>query len=359
MACGRASPAFGLLLVIASGCPERGDESGDEIADTGESDHTSTDEGPITGQDQGTSDDEGTDDGDLHRPVLPEPGDGDGDAGDGDGDAGDEDGEGDGNGDGEGDGDGEGQVDHPERCWDDTWNGNVLPHVIHRNTTDRLDDFTGSCGIDAARDYQLGFVAPWSGLFSFDTSGSSFDTVLYAHEGQCGETELACNDDFIGHDSRIVLELAAGELITLSIDGTGAFEQGLFTLTISEAVLPVCTPEFIQPNLPTIMLGDSSDGIDQLASGCGGDGAPERVYQFVAPGPGSYRFDTFGSSFDTVLYVLDECAGPPLACNDDAGFDLQSELVLQLAGGQHLLIVVDGVGPDDAGPFLLNVKKVS
>jgi hypothetical protein len=329
---------LGVLLVL-SGCPEPDDEAGDdELGDTGESDEADSDDAP-----DDDDDDDGNDDDDVRPPII-----GDGDSGDGDGD-GDP---------GDGDGDGENVIDDPDRCWDDTWSGDVLPHVILGNTTDRVDSFTGSCGLGAAPDYQLGFVAPWSGHFAFDTAGSSFDTVVYAHEQECGPQELACNDDFIGLDSRIVLELDAGELITLSVDGTGAFEQGLFTLEISEAVLPVCETEFIQPNLPTIVLGDNSEGLDQLASGCGGEGAPEHVYEFVAPGPGSYRFDTFGSSFDTVLYALDECDGPPLACNDDADFDLQSELVLQLAGGQQVLIVVDGFGPGDAGPFLLNVEEL-
>ena len=327
-----------MLLALTSGCPEPDDEAGvDELGDTGESEEADSDDSP-------SEDDDDSDDGDVNPPPIADD-DGPGD-GDGDGDSGD------------GDGDGDPPFDDPDRCWDDTWNGSTLPHVILGNTIGRVDSFLGSCGIDAAPDYQLGFVAPWSGYFAFDTGDSSFDTVVYGHDGECGREELACNDDFIGLDSRIVLELDAGDLITVSVDGTGSFEQGLFALEISEAVLPVCEIEFIPPNLPTIVLGDNSDGDSQLASGCGGEGARERVFEFVAPGPGSYRFDTLGSSFDTVLYALDECDGPPLACNDDAGFDLQSELVVQLAGGQQVLIVVDGLGPDDAGPFLLNVGQL-
>jgi len=45
-------------------------------------------------------------------------------------------------------------------------------------------------------------------------------------------------------------------------------------------------------------------------------------------------------------------------CNDDAGFDLQSELFVDLNGGQKIMIVVDGFGPADFGQFLLNVEKL-
>ncbi|MFO7561338.1 MAG: hypothetical protein R6X02_01740 [Enhygromyxa sp.] len=326
----------GTLLALLSGCSELEDDPHtDGLGETG-----LTETGFVEPDDSSPGEPELPDDPDIpfggvDRDLLPPVvGDGDGDPGDGDGD------------------------DDPLRCWDDTWSGGPLPHVILGNTLGLDDDSIGSCGIGAAPDYQLGFVAPWSGSFMFDTGGSSFDTVLYVHEGKCGEAELTCNDDFIGLDSRVVVELAQGEVITLSVDGTGAFEQGLFKLTISEAVVPVCEPEFIPPNLPAVVLDDTTGADSQLASGCGGEGAPERVYQFVAPGPGSYRFDTFGSSFDTVLYLLDECDGPPLACNDDAGFDLQSELVVQLAGGEQVLVVVDGFGPGDAGHFLLNVAKL-
>jgi len=323
----------GVLLVLATGCPEPADDpDGDEIGDTGI-------EPPDIGDssdDSGDTDDDGGGGGhaeprDVRAPSL----------GDGDGD----------------DEPGGTPEDDPLRCWDDFWNDDTLPLVILGNTTNRVDNFTGSCGLGAAPDYQLGFIAPWSGTFAFETSGS-FDTVVYIHDGECSEQELACNDDFIGLNSRAVVALEQGQMITVNVDGTGPFEQGLFKLTISEAIIPICAPEFIPPNLPTVVLGDSSDADSQLASGCGGAGAPERVYSFVAPGPGSYRFDTAGSSFDTVLYLLDECAGAPLLCNDDAGFDLQSELIAQLAGGEHVLIVVDGFGPGDAGPLLLNVTKL-
>jgi hypothetical protein len=155
-----------------------------------------------------------------------------------------------------------------------------------------------------------------------------------------------------------VVDLKKGQIVTVSVDGLGSFEEGQFTLEISEFVKVECEAQFIAPNLPTIELGDTTGAPSQLSSGCGGNGAPERVYEFAAPGPGTYRFDTLGSSFDTVLYALDDCNSAPLACNDDKGLDLQSELVLELAGGEHVLLVVDGNGPGDAGPFLFSVEKL-
>ena len=328
--------ALGVLLSLTTGCPEPGDEAGEGLGGTAETGETGSD-GDSSGDGDGDADDSGGVEGDGNlRPPL--------DTGDGDGD---------------GDGDNEFEsADDPGRCWDRTWNGDELPALIIDNTIGRSDDFLGSCGIGAAPDFQLGFVAPWAGSFTFDTSGSSFDTVLYVNDGECGTPELACNDDFIDLESRLTIDLELGQIVTVNVDGAGAFEEGPFKLNITEAVPPVCEPDMIVPNLPAQLIGDTSNDSNQLASGCGGAQAPEHVYEFVAPGPGSYRFDTMGSEIDTVLYLLDECAGAPLVCDNDVNLELYSELVAELAGGQHVLVVVDGHDADAVGPFVLNVHKL-
>lgn len=329
--------SLGLSLLFVTGCPEADDEVGDDgvgSTDTGESGDTGA-AGPIPDSDGGGVEEGG----DVRAPLDTGDGDeGDGDAGDGDGDG--------------------GPIDYPDRCWDRTWNGDTLPVVLFDNTIGRNDDFTGSCGIGPAPDFQLGFQAPWTGSFTFDTEGSSFDTVVYIHSGECGEIEIGCNDDFIGLDSKLTVELKQFDLVTVTVDGTGPFEEGPLVLNIYEADPPICQPELVIPNLPTQIIGDTTGGLNELASDCGGVDTPERVYEFVAPGPGSYRFDTTGSSFDTVLSIFDTCAGPPLACNDDAGFELHSELIVELAGGEKVMVAVDGHDPNDLGPFVLSVEEI-
>jgi hypothetical protein len=336
-----ALTSLGLSLVFATGCPEPDDEAGEEVgetADTGESGDTGwTGPSERTGSTSngGGGVEEG---GDVRAPN--DTGNDDEGEGDGDGDAGD------------GDGDSGGL----EHCWDQTWNGNTLPAVIFDNTIGRDNDFIGSCGIGAAPDFQLGFIAPWAGSFTFDTEGS-FDTVVYVHDGECGSEELACNDDFIGLDSKLTVQLDAFQIVTVTVDGAGPFEEGPFVLNISEADPPTCEPENIVPDLPAQVIGDTTGGPSELVGDCGGTDAPERVFEFVAPGPATYRFDTAGSSFDTVLYTLDACDGPPLDCSDDVDFTFQSEVIVDLEGGQKLTLVVDGHDSDDFGAFVLNVDE--
>ena len=344
--------ALGLSLVITSGCPQPGDEAGDdevgessasESGSTGETDRGETDRGETdahTSVIAAEDDIQAPDDANPETSETSESGDGDGD-GDGDDDDDDDD-------DDDGD-DGD--------CWDLSSADGELPIVVVDDTTSMSNDQIGSCAQFPAPDFSFGFEAPFTGEFVFDTAGSSFDTLLYVDDGECGVEELECNDDFIGLSSRIVLPLVAGETVTVVVDGYDADQVGPFVLTIDEYQPPMCVAQSIPPALPKIVLGDTSGGSNQHAGGCGGAAAPDDMYRFVAPGPGPYRFHTFGSAFDTVLYVWDECDGPELGCSDDANLELQSEVVVELAGGQEVWVVVDGVD-GASGPYQLNVQKL-
>ncbi len=159
----------------------------------------------------------------------------------------------------------------------------------------------------------------------------------------------------------MVIDLEQDQEVTVHVDGTSPFEQGPFKLTISEFDPPACDPVLVAPPYPKLLAGDTSTGNNELESACGGFDAPEHVYEFVAQGPGTYRFSTAGSSFDTVLYLIDPdegCGALPLACNDDAQFELHSELSRELAGGERILVVVDGHDGNDFGSYELLAEKL-
>jgi len=114
-------------------------------------------------------------------------------------------------------------------------------------------------------------------------------------------------------------------------------------------------------------LGDGTgagvtDGTNEGAGGdttasCGGFGA-DVAFTWEAPADGTYVIDTFGSDFDTVLYLLDECEGEELACNNNAGGGNQSEVVYEATEGEVLVIVVDGAGGGSTGDFELNIEAI-
>ncbi|GAB4565060.1 MAG: hypothetical protein Tsb0020_15680 [Haliangiales bacterium] len=97
---------------------------------------------------------------------------------------------------------------------------------------------------------------------------------------------------------------------------------------------------------------------DAITNSCGGAGSPEQVFLWTPPTTDYYVIDTFGSGFDTVLAVYDECGGAELACNNNVDELAQSELVTKLAGGQPTVLVVDGVA-GDRGAGELHVERVT
>ena len=114
---------------------------------------------------------------------------------------------------------------------------------------------------------------------------------------------------------------------------------------------PVDTIDMVPFSVSDSTVGQASE----FGSGCGGNGAPEMAFELTAPIDGFYVFDTFGSSYDTVLYVLDgSCSGPVLACNDDDDQQApDSQVSVALTAGQVVTVAADGFGLA-GGNFTLN-----
>lgn len=102
--------------------------------------------------------------------------------------------------------------------------------------------------------------------------------------------------------------------------------------------------------------GATSDG----SSSCGSSGtSPDVWYRYAATQDGMVAFDTYGSSYDTVLSLHSACpgaGGTELGCSDDADGSLQSSLGLDMTAGQEVWIRVSGFG-GDAGAYTLHVAE--
>lgn len=111
----------------------------------------------------------------------------------------------------------------------------------------------------------------------------------------------------------------------------------------------------------SVATGSTVGASGDTGSGCGGGGAPDLSYRWVAPRAGSWTFDLAGSSYDTMLYIYNLPAGVTacptsgeLVCNDDA-IGTASRVTTTLAAGQRVLIVVDGYSAG-AGSYVLNIS---
>lgn len=121
---------------------------------------------------------------------------------------------------------------------------NIAPAVCHDEdigasintsffgtTVGGVDRLTPPCEGSSTPETNFRWVAPFTGVVEFNTLGSNFDTVLHVRRGGCGGDPVACNDDFFDVQSRVILEVEAGEVFTISVDGFDG-EAGNFTLNI-------------------------------------------------------------------------------------------------------------------------------
>jgi len=216
----------------------------------------------------------------------------------------------------------------------------TAPAAVSGDTSARSDDHAGSCG-DAGGDVVVAFTAPAEGRYTVTAPGHA----LYALD-DCFGAELACDPG-----GRLEVPLAVGETVFLVVDGDGPF-----TLEVSGAV-PPCADFGLDEGAPASGEGDTTAAPDDAAASCGGDGVPDHLWSWTAPASGTFVFDTIGSSYDTVLYVLDGCGGVELGCDDDITFGtLQSEVAVTLSAGETVIVGVDGYRSTSVGPYALNVR---
>ena len=102
---------------------------------------------------------------------------------------------------------------------------------------------------------------------------------------------------------------------------------------------------------------------DVLANGCGGDGGRDLFFRVVLTAPQVYYFDTFGSSYDTVVRVYRKsCAAVgtgagAAACVDDACGGGQSQVAVSLPAGESCIVVDQRDAAQPTGDLALRVVR--
>lgn len=138
---------------------------------------------------------------------------------------------------------------------------------------------------------------------------------------------------------------------------TTLFMLAALSSSAMAAECPMTDTELLSPGSQT---GDNSLADASFDPSCGDAGAPDVVYEFTAPADGVYLFQTAGSSFDTVLALVDtsDCS-TELACNDDdlSRSDLSSLIAADLTAGQNVAVVIQGF-QGASGPFELTISRL-
>ncbi len=109
-----------------------------------------------------------------------------------------------------------------------------------------------------------------------------------------------------------------------------------------------------------VAVGSNVMGGDDVAIACASGGGDDVAHVWAAPAAGSYTFDLAGSSYDTALAVLaEDCDGAALGCNDDGpADDGASQLTMELAQGEQVVIVIDGYD-GETGNYVLGIREAA
>jgi large repetitive protein len=102
-------------------------------------------------------------------------------------------------------------------------------------------------------------------------------------------------------------------------------------------------------------MGTTMGKANDESPGCRTTTASDVAYGLMLPVPvESLQIDTIGSSYDTVLLLRDVACSADIACDDDSGGSLTSEITLANVAPGGYAIVVDGFSAS-SGAFTLNV----
>ena len=180
------------------------------------------------------------------------------------------------------------------------------------------------------------------------------------HCGGCGK---ACEEAAFCSDGKCVARtVVEGEAMTLCAEGLTLCGESCVSTDddvahcgacgtacddderCSSGACSTCETDSVE-ELPAELVRSTAARGDVLAASCAETASPEVAIGFTAPDDGIYSFSTEGSTFNTVLYVLDgACGGDELACDDDGAGALASTVALELKKDQHVVVVVEGLG---------------
>ncbi|MDP2313619.1 MAG: hypothetical protein Q8P41_11985, partial [Pseudomonadota bacterium] len=301
-------------------------------------------------------------------------------------------------------------------CADDDLGSIVGAAVATGSTTGAGDDYTSDCAYYSAEDVAWVWTAPADGVYTFDTVGTSFDTILAVETGECSATELDCNDDTSGLLSEVSVALLAGEEVVVHVDGYDSTTSGDYTLNVwsdSEvdcedagdddrdglfdcddsdcAAATICLPESVCDDAADndadaatdcldadcaadavcdtaladydlgsttgydIATGDTTGMGNNLTPSCGSSYAEDVAYSWVAPYAGSWTFDLSASTgISDSIIGLYAADGSSLGCDDDSGTGYLSLETVTLDAGQLVIIGIDGYS-SETGTYSLAI----
>lgn len=186
--------------------------------------------------------------------------------------------------------------------------------------------------------------------------GDASTTSDVCSVGVCSGDAGICGDGVCGAAESCQSCAADCGVCVICGDGVCDATESCQSCAVDCGACALCTSTDLGSTVPQTVTGSTAGLPNMLTAPCAYSNSPEATFEFTAPADGTFTINTFGSSFDTVLYVKDAaCSNPAFACNDDfSGY--QSWVQVTLTAGQTIIIVVDGYGSYSSGAFTLNIQ---
>ncbi|MCA9526947.1 MAG: hypothetical protein KC549_11710 [Myxococcales bacterium] len=250
--------------------------------------------------------------------------------------------------------------------------------VIARGETREGRYRSDACGGGEAAEVVIYWTAPADDDWLIHADGTSFNSILYAAAGDCGGPEIACETGFYGRVDHFnedpggfVLSARAGRSAVLVVDGQFFGEDGPFQLSAYGRAAECRQASDLGQAVGVVSQGSNVGTPTRLPpregdQRCVGGGpiyaTNDLLFRWTAPEDGMYRFDTEGSTFDTVLRLYGGACDnlSLLTCNDDAGAEVHSSLDAQIAAGTSVVIAVSGYWQSqrgDEGDYVLRIQR--
>ncbi len=237
-----------------------------------------------------------------------------------------------------------------------------------------VNDAAPAASCNVGDDFDVYFTfTPGTSAYDFNTCGATntqwFDTVLSVYSGVCGgTTQLGCSDDNgiaacgpNGWSSSVNgLALTAGQTYLIRVAAYDSFSAGDGNgfLTIA-AGSPPPAGETCAAAIPATLGANAFNTAgmtNDATTACGGSG-PDIYFRFVPATSGSHVFSLCGSTFDTVIQLLDDSCVPIGGCDDASCGDPlnNATLTATMTAGVPVRIQVDGWGGAN-GPGTLTIS---
>lgn len=255
----------------------------------------------------------------------------------------------------------------------------VAGQAVESSTDDDRDTVTPPCGSPTGGGDETWTFTPAATARYRVTVDGQYDCVVAVYGPDEATRSMACNDDAGSNNhSQVEVDLEAGRRYFVVVDGYHDAE-GSYRLTVDPigavvGPLPGPAPPG-GPALPTVVPEDGArmqarcDAAPVLGVGtivgnldptlatarttCGSGPGGDVVYRLLVQRPSQVTLK-LEAAFDGILELRSACSSGAIACNDDTGDAVHSQIATLLQPGAYF-VVVDTYDPRSSGSFTLQV----